>query len=78
MKGTVTAEIKISTEGKVEYARVIQGHPLLRQAVIEAVRRWTFKPLIVKGKALRVAGTLKFALSTLVGPTKKRGCLRGF
>jgi TonB family protein len=78
LKSTVTVEIKISSEGKVETARLIQGHPLLHQAVIEAVRKWTFKPMIVRGKALRVVGTLKFVLSTLEGPTRNPGCLRGF
>lgn len=78
LKSTVTVEIKIDAGGEVEAARVTQGHPLLHQAVIEAVRKWTFKPMIVRGKALRVVGRLKFLLSTQDGPTKKPGCLRGF
>jgi TonB family protein len=78
LKSTVTVEIKISAEGRVEGARVIQGHPLLHQAVIETVRKWTFKPMIVRGKAICVVGRLKFVLSTLDGPTRKSECLRGF
>jgi TonB family protein len=78
LKSTVTVEIRISTEGRVEAARVIQGHPLLHQAVLETVRKWTFKPMIVRGKAVRVVGGLKFVLSTLDGPTRNPGCLRGF
>lgn len=78
LKSNVTAEIKIAADGEVEAARIIQGHPLLYQAVIDAVRKWTFKPMLVRGKAFRVVGRLRFFLSTLDGPTKKQGCLRGF
>jgi len=77
LKSTVAVEIKISAEGRVEAARVTQGHPMLVHAVIETVRKWTFKPMIVRGKALRVFGRLKFVLSTLDRPTKP-GCLNGF
>lgn len=48
LKSTVTVEIKLGAEGKVEAARVTHGQPLLYQAVIEAVRKWTFKPMIVR------------------------------
>jgi TonB family protein len=78
LKSTVTVEIKIGKEGKVEGTRVIQGHPLLHQAVIEAVRNWTFKPMIIRGKAHGVVGRLSFVLSTIDGPTQKSVCLRGF
>jgi TonB family protein len=78
LKSTVRVEINIGKEGKVEGARVIQGHPLLHQAVIEAVRNWRFKPMIVRGKAHGVVGRLSFVLSTFDAPTKKPGCLRGF
>ena len=78
LRSTVTVEIKIDAEGKVEGARVIQGHPLLRQAVIEALREWMFEPMVVRDRVLRVVGRLKFVLSTLDTPTKKPGCLRGF
>ncbi len=77
LKSTVVVDIKISAEGGVEAARVIQGHPMLYQAVIDAVRKWTFKPMIVRGKALRVLSRLKFVLSTVDGPTTP-GCLNGF
>jgi TonB family protein len=69
LKSTVTVEIKIGADGKVEAARVTQGHPMLYQAVIEAVTKWTFKPMIVRGKANGFAGRLKFSLSTLDRPT---------
>ena len=77
LKSTVTVEIKIGADGKVEAARVTQGHPMLYQAVIGAVTKWTFKPMIVRGKANGFAGRLKFVLSTLKRPTKL-GCLNGF
>jgi TonB family protein len=78
LKSAVTVEIRIGADGKVEAARVTQGHPLLHQAVIEAVRNWTFKPMIVRGKARGVVGRMTFVLSTLDGPTKTPACLRGF
>jgi outer membrane biosynthesis protein TonB len=42
--GTVTAYLRISPNGEVECSKVINGHPLLRAAVADAVKQWVFKP----------------------------------
>lgn len=42
--GIVKVEARVSKAGKVIAARYTEGHPLLRAASVQAVRRWTFHP----------------------------------
>ena len=60
VSGSVIVEISIDEEGKVEAARVISGHPLLRGAAVEAARNWEFAPTKLQGRAVKVIGTLTF------------------
>jgi TonB family protein len=53
-QGRITVEMLIAPEGAVEDVRVISGPPLLRQATRDALRRWTFKPMLVDGQPVRV------------------------
>ena len=41
--GNVVVEILVSESGDVECARLVSGHPLLRRAVTEAVKKWKFE-----------------------------------
>ena len=43
IQGTVRLEISVDETGAVRDAKVIQGHPLLARAVLENVKRWTFR-----------------------------------
>ncbi len=40
----VLVEIVVNKEGKVEAAKVVQGHPILDDAATHYVRIWKFKP----------------------------------
>lgn len=42
-EGFVRIETTISADGDVNKATVLDGHPLLRQAAAEAVRKWVFQ-----------------------------------
>lgn len=64
--GTVQVQITISEEGKVIDAVAISGHPLLRDAALEAARQWEFKPIELSGKPVKVQSTLTFNF-TLAG-----------
>lgn len=68
--GAVQVEITISEEGKVINASVSNGHPLLRDAALEAARQWEFKPIMVSGAAVKAQGTLTFNF-TLGGDDNK-------
>ena len=57
--GTVTLRVCVNTKGKVYSASVIDGHPMARQAVLEAVQKWQFKPYRINGRLAGIAGDLK-------------------
>ncbi|HEY6945657.1 MAG TPA: TonB family protein, partial [Candidatus Acidoferrum sp.] len=44
ISGTVVAKVSVATDGKVDHADILSGHPLLQQVVIDSVRQWTFSP----------------------------------
>ncbi len=64
--GAVQVQITVSEEGKVIDAVAVSGHPLLREAALDAAKQWEFKPTMVNGQAVKVQGTLTFNF-TLAG-----------
>jgi TonB family protein len=58
--GPVQVQIIISETGEVIEASVISGHPLLRDAALEAARQWLFKPTELSGAPVKVQGILTF------------------
>lgn len=68
--GAVQVQIIVSEEGKVTDATVTSGHPLLRDAALEAARQWEFKPVELSGSPVKVQGTLTFNF-TLAGDENK-------
>src|SRR5574341_650290 len=58
--GAVQVQVTISEEGRVIEAAVISGHPLLRDAAVQAARQWKFKPTELSGVPVKVQGVLTF------------------
>jgi periplasmic protein TonB len=58
--GAVQIQVTISEEGRVIEASVIGGHPLLRDAALQAARQWVFKPTELTGVPVKVQGVLTF------------------
>jgi len=58
--GAVQVQVTISEEGRVIEAAVISGHPLLRDAAVQAARQWVFKPTELSGVPVKVQGVLTF------------------
>lgn len=58
--GAVQVQVTISEEGRVLEAAVINGHPLLRDAALQAAKRWTFQPTELTGVPVKVQGILTF------------------
>jgi TonB family protein len=56
--GAVAVEVTIDEEGKVIAARAVSGHPLLKDAAVNAAREWTFTPTQLSGVPVKVIGTL--------------------
>jgi TonB family protein len=60
VSGAVVVEVLVDEEGNVSSARAVSGHPLLKDAAVEAAREWKFSPTSLDGKAVRVVGTITF------------------
>jgi protein TonB len=58
--GAVQVQVTISEEGRVISADVVSGHPLLREAAVQAARQWVFKPTELSGVPVKVQGVLTF------------------
>jgi protein TonB len=60
ISGSVVVEVLLDEGGNVISAKAISGHPLLKDAAVEAARQWEFTPTQLSGVAVRVIGTLTF------------------
>jgi TonB family protein len=58
--GKITVSIIVDTDGHLKCTQVLNGHPILRKAVAEAVQNWTFKPFSAGDKPVAVSGHLRF------------------
>jgi TonB family protein len=58
--GPVEVQVTISITGRVTGAKAIKGHPLLRDAAVEAARRWEFEPTTINGVPMETQLTLTF------------------
>lgn len=52
--GVVKLHALISKEGIIEDLRVINGHPLLVPAALEAVKQWVYRPTLLNGEPVGV------------------------
>jgi protein TonB len=65
IQGRVQLQAIISREGRIENLRVLEGHPMLVQAALEAVRQWRYRPYVLNGEPIEVETlvTVNFVLS---------------
>src|SRR5262245_15954725 len=59
-EGKVMVNITTSEDGKVIEAEITEGHPLLRDSVLRAVKQWEFKPTELSGVQVKVHAVLTF------------------
>ena len=52
VQGAVTVEAVIGADGKVISVNALQGHPMLKSAAMEAVKRWVYKPATLNGQPI--------------------------
>src|SRR5262245_39976793 len=56
-KGPIIFLVVINTEGKIECAEVLaRNQPDVKQYALDALKKWTFKPVEVDGKPIAVLG----------------------
>lgn len=58
--GAVVVEILVDENGKVQQAKAVSGHPLLRQAAVDAAYEARFAPTRVSGNPVKVSGKLVY------------------
>jgi periplasmic protein TonB len=56
--GTVILDCVIGVDGRVTSVRVLQGHPLLNEAALQAVRQWTYTATRLNGNPVAVEMTV--------------------
>ena len=59
VSGTVHLQATLSKDGRIENLRVIDGHPLLRQAALDAVSQWVYSPTILNGVPVEVEAPIE-------------------
>ena len=60
ISGAVVVEVTIDESGIVQSARAISGHPLLKDAAVQAAQGWKFQPTTLSGTRVKVIGTITF------------------
>ena len=59
--GTVVLHATIGSDGHVAALRIISGPAQLRQAALDAVRQWTYRPYMLNGRPVEVETTIDVA-----------------
>jgi TonB family protein len=63
-KGAVQIQVTINESGEVIGAQVISGHPILRDAALQAAKQWRFKPTELSGVPVKTQGIITFNFDT--------------
>lgn len=58
--GTVNVQVLVDETGKVVSATAVSGHPLLRQAAVQAAYRARFTPTLLSGQPVKVQGIITY------------------
>lgn len=59
VQGTVRLHATIAKDGTVHKLQVMDGHPALRGAALEAVRKWRYSPALLEGQPVEVPATME-------------------
>ncbi len=63
VQGTVVIQATISKTGAIENSRAVSGPAMLRQAALDAVRTWRFRPYLLDGQPVEVDTTVNVVFS---------------
>jgi len=67
ISGTVVARVSVANDGKVDEVKILSGHPLLQQTVIDTLRKWTFSSQPGEPRAFELR--CEFSLSEAASPS---------
>jgi protein TonB len=64
IEGTVVLFAQINKSGRIDLARVVSGPEPLRQAAVDAVKTWVYRPYLIDGSrtGFRTVIKVKFTL----------------
>ncbi len=62
-QGDVSFKVLVDKNGEIACIWERVGNPMFAKAANEALQYWTFKPMIVNGKAVEFVGTMKFHMA---------------
>lgn len=60
VEGPVVMHAAIGRDGTIHRLQVISGHPMLRQAALDAVSQWRYRPYLLNGQPLEVETQITF------------------
>ncbi len=60
MSGTVKVEVTVDEDGRVATVENTSGPVLLKQAALDAVRKWEFTPFVRDGQPVKATGFISF------------------
>jgi protein TonB len=63
ISGTVRLHAIIGKDGMIQQLEVLNGHPLLQQAALDAVRQWRYQPTLLNGDPVEVDTTIDVIFS---------------
>jgi TonB family protein len=63
VKGLFLAKCVITTSGALQKCRVVKGLPMMDQAVLSALARWRYSPVIYQGKPVAVDYVIQVRLA---------------
>ncbi len=63
VQGVVTLQATVSKSGTIENLRVDNGPVMLRQAAVDAVKQWRYKPFLLNGEPVEVETTVNVVFS---------------
>lgn len=58
IQGDVLLHVLIDKHGRVSKMKAVQGHPILVQAGLDAVKQWEYQPFLLNGEPVEVEGTV--------------------
>lgn len=60
ISGSVSVEVVIDEQGRVEWAKAVEGHPLLRTAAVEAACQARYSPTTVSGRMIKTQSVIGY------------------
>ena len=63
ISGTVELAALIGPDGHIQQLSVVTGHPLLRQAALDAVKQWIYSPTLLNEQPVSVSTTIDVIFS---------------